>query len=127
VWRVDDGVVVVAVVHRPKYGDWTFPKGKLEPDEDDDQAAHREVVEETGFDCVLGRELPTVRYRDNKGRSKQVRYWEMTVGGGEFAPNDEVDGLEWLELKAARERLTYDHDRDLLDAFAEFAGPAGEA
>jgi 8-oxo-dGTP pyrophosphatase MutT (NUDIX family) len=127
VWRVDDGVVSVAVVHRPKYGDWTFPKGKLEPGESDDHAAHREVSEETGFDCVLGRELPSVRYLDNKGRSKQVRYWEMTVAGGEWAPNDEVDGLEWLGLKAARKRLTYDHDRDVLDAFAEFARPAGEA
>ena len=76
---------------------------------------------------LLGRELPSVRYLDNKGRSKQVRYWEMTVAGGEFAPNDEVDGLEWLGLKAARKRLTYDHDRDVLDAFAEFARPAGEA
>ncbi len=100
IWRVDDdGRVAVVLVHRPKYGDWTFPKGKLEDGETHDRAAHREVVEETGFDCVLGRELPSVHYRDNKGRSKQVRYWEMTVAAGEFAPNDEVDGLEWLSLE----------------------------
>ena len=127
VWRVDDGVVAVVVVHRPKYDDWTFPKGKLEPDESDDHAAHREVVEETGFECVLGRELPSVRYLDNKGRSKLVRYWEMTVAGGRFAPNDEVDGLEWLDLDTARTRLTYDHDRDVLDAFADFARPEAGA
>jgi len=126
IWRVDDdGRVAVVLVHRPKYGDWTFPKGKLEDGETDEHAAHREVVEETGFDCVLGRELPSVHYLDNKGRSKQVRYWEMIVAAGEFAPNDEVDGLEWVSLKAARKRLTYSHDRDVLDAFAEFARPMG--
>src|SRR4051794_25263084 len=101
VWRVDVGVLTVLLVHRPKYGDWTFPKGKLEVGESDAEAAHREVEEETGFDCVLGRELPSVRYLDNKGRSKQVRYWEMTVAGGTFAANDEVDDLEWLDLEAA--------------------------
>lgn len=118
-WKVDDGARTVLLVHRPKYGDWTFPKGKLEPGETDEEAAHREVLEETGLECELGRELPMVRYRDNKGRTKQVRYWEMTVVGGRFEPNDEVDGIEWLGLKAARKRLTYDHDADVLDAFAE--------
>ncbi len=127
VWRVDAGEVLVAVVHRPKYDDWTFPKGKLEAGETDEHAAHREVVEETGLECVLGRELPSVRYLDNKGRSKLVRYWEMTVASGEFTPNDEVDQLEWLVLVEARPRLSYDHDRDVLDAFARFASPAGEA
>jgi 8-oxo-dGTP diphosphatase len=121
VWRVDDGAVTVLLVHRPKYGDWTFPKGKLEPGESDIEAARREVSEETGFECELGRELPSVSYVDNKGRTKQVRYWEMTVVGGAFEPNDEVDHLDWLRLKAARKRLTYDHDQDVLDAFAELA------
>ena len=123
VWRMDDGALSVLLVHRPKYGDWTFPKGKLEPGEADDEAAHREVAEETGFDCVLGRELPSVRYLDNKGRSKLVRYWEMTVAGGAFTPNDEVDGLEWLDLATADDRLSYDHDRGVLAAFVEFATP----
>lgn len=126
VWRVADGVVSVAVVHRPKYRDWTFPKGKLEAGETDESAAHREVVEETGFHCVLGRELPEVRYLDNKGRSKLVRYWEMTVASGDFTPNDEVDRLEWLSIPVAAKRLTYDHDSDVLQAFARFAEPLGE-
>jgi 8-oxo-dGTP diphosphatase len=126
VWRVDDGITAVALVHRPKYGDWTFPKGKVEAGETDEHAAHREVVEETGFECVLGRELPEVRYLDHKDRSKLVRYWEMTVADGEFTPNAEVDLLEWLPLDAAADRLTYDHDRGVLDAFVQFARPAAE-
>lgn len=122
VWRVTDAGTEIALVHRPKYGDWTFPKGKLDPGETDEQAARREVHEETGLECVLGHELPTVRYRDGKGRQKQVRYWEMTVAAGEFAVNDEVDELAWLSVDDAGRRLTYDHDRDVLDAFARFAG-----
>jgi 8-oxo-dGTP diphosphatase len=127
VWRVVDGDVEVALVHRPKYGDWTFPKGKLEEGEADEHAAHREVAEETGYDCVLGRELPSVTYRDNKGRAKLVRYWEMTVADGDFAANSEVDRLAWAPLDDAAERLTYDHDRDVLAAFRRFADPTGGA
>lgn len=125
VWRVTDAGPEVALVHRPKYGDWTFPKGKLDAGETDEQAARREVHEETGLECVLGRELPTVRYRDGKGRQKQVRYWEMTVAAGEFAVNDEVDELAWLTLDEAGRSLTYDHDRDVLEAFARFADGPG--
>ena len=121
VWRVTDGVPEVALVHRPKYGDWTFPKGKLEPGETDEDAARREVHEETGYECVLGHELPIVHYVDGKGRHKQVRYWEMTVADGTFEPNDEVDRLEWVDLARARTTLTYGHDADLLDAFETFA------
>jgi 8-oxo-dGTP pyrophosphatase MutT (NUDIX family) len=122
VWRVVEGRPEVAVVHRPKYGDWTFPKGKLDPGETEADAAFREVQEETGLRCVLGRELPSVEYLDGKGRHKRVRYWEMTVSDGEFTVNDEVDRLEWLDLDGAGARLTYDHDRDVLDAFGRFAG-----
>lgn len=130
VWRVVGGRPEVALVHRPKYGDWTFPKGKLDAGETDEDAAFREVLEETGLRCVMGRELPTVEYLDGKGRHKQVRYWEMTVADGEFAVNDEVDALEWHGLAGAARRLTYDHDRDVLTAFARFAvhpgdGPSG--
>lgn len=123
IWRARKGSIQVALVHRPKYGDWTFPKGKLEPGESDEVAAHREVVEETGFECVLGRELPMVRYIDAKGRLKQVRYWEMTVASGAFEPNDEVDALEWTSLVQARDTLSYAHDVMVLDAFAELASP----
>ena len=122
VWRVVDGVVEVCLVHRPKYDDWTFPKGKLDPGESHEQAAVREVEEETGLRGVLGRELVATDYLDNKGRPKRVRYWEMTVAGGSFAPNAEVDELVWLAVDRAEGRLTYGHDRDVLRAFARFAG-----
>jgi len=125
VWRVVDGAPEVVLVHRPKYGDWTFPKGKLDPGETDEVAALREVLEETGLRCVMGRELPSVEYRDGKGRHKLVRYWEMTVADGAFTVNDEVDELEWLGLGEAEGRLTYDHDRDVLTAFARFARDGG--
>lgn len=123
IWRMAAGAVEVALVHRPKYRDWTFPKGKLEPGETDEQAAHREVLEETGFECVLGRELPPVLYRDAKDRVKQVRYWEMTIASGSFVPNDEVDELLWLAIPEAGSRLTYGHDADLLQSFARLASP----
>ncbi len=122
IWRMSAEAIEVALVHRPKYRDWTFPKGKLEPGESDEQAAHREVLEETGLECVLGRELPAVRYLDAKDRLKQVRYWEMTVASGSFVSNDEVDELAWLKLSDAQEQLTYSHDAHLLGAFARLAG-----
>jgi 8-oxo-dGTP diphosphatase len=104
---------LIAVIHRPKYGDWTLPKGKLETNEAWEQAALREVREETGFECELVRELDAVRYRDRKGRSKLVRYWLMTPRGGSFEPNDEVDELRWLTPAEADDILSYEHDRRL--------------
>ena len=123
IWRRGDDGIEVALVHRPKYRDWTFPKGKLEPGESDEAAAHREVLEETGLECVLGRELPSVRYLDAKARLKQVRYWEMTVASGAFMVNDEVDELRWNAVVDARARLTHSHDVEVLDAFARLAAP----
>jgi len=123
VWRLGELGIEVVIVHRPKYSDWTFPKGKLDPGESDEAAAHREVLEETGFECVLGRELPSVRYRDAKARIKQVRYWEMTVASGEFLINDEVDELLWANIDDARKRLTHAHDIRVLEAFAQLATP----
>ena len=102
-WRVrDDHGVEVLLVHRPRYDDWTFPKGKLDPGESVEQAAHREVEEETGLRGVLGRELPPSEYVDGKGRAKVVRYWEMTITEGEFVPNDEVDEIRWLARRRRR-------------------------
>lgn len=110
----DDGRV--ALVHRPKYDDWTLPKGKLDRGESFEDAALREVEEETGLRCELGRELGSTRYRDSRGRPKLARYWEMRPLEGRFEPNDEVDELRWLEPDAAAELLTYERDRELLAA-----------
>jgi 8-oxo-dGTP diphosphatase len=104
----------VALVHRPRYDDWTLPKGKLEPGEEPEQAALREVWEETGFRARLGRELPSTSYTDHKDRPKHVRYWLMEPESGEFAPNDEVDELRWLTPDEARGLLTHDRDSEPL-------------
>jgi 8-oxo-dGTP diphosphatase len=109
-----DGKREIAVVHRPRYDDWSLPKGKLEDDETFEQGALREVEEETGLVCKLGRELSPTTYRDRKGRRKTVRYWLMEPRKGEFAVNDEVDELRWLTPKKAVGLLDYDHDRRLI-------------
>ena len=115
VTRGEPGGVEVLVVHRPRYDDWSLPKGKVEPGETDENAAVREVEEETGCRCALGEELPAVRYTDRNGRPKQVRYWFMTPERFEhFAPNDEIDEVRWISLAEAATLLTYDADRRLL-------------
>ncbi len=111
----------IALVHRPKYDDWSFPKGKLHPGETDEDAALREVAEETGLRCSLAGELPGVRYRDQAGRDKVVRYWVMRPRGGTFEPTDEVDDLRWVPVERAAELLTYHHDRRLLEALDDSA------
>jgi 8-oxo-dGTP diphosphatase len=105
----------IAVVYRPKYEDWSFPKGKLEPGESEEEAALREVHEETGLDCELGKELGYVAYRDPKDRPKTVHYWEMHCTAGEFRPNKEVTELRWLSREEAAELLSYDRDREILE------------
>jgi 8-oxo-dGTP diphosphatase len=121
VWRrVAEGFVVV-LIHRPAYDDWSLPKGKVEGDESVEQAALREVEEETGLRCQLGGEVVSARYRDRHGRPKTVRYWAMRPIGGELAPSHEVDAAVWKELSAARTALTYPHDRAVLDSFAAVA------
>lgn len=104
----------IAVIHRPKYMDWSLPKGKLEKGESFQEAALREVREETGFECEATDELPPVTYLDRKARSKLVRYWLMEPGEGSFEPHEEVDELRWLTSREARKLLTYDHDRELV-------------
>ena len=110
------------LVHRPRYDDWTFPKGKLEPGETHEQAAAREVEEETGFRCELGRELASTSYHDSKGRPKTVRYWAMRRLDGGFLPHREVDQIQWVSLEAAKELLSHRHDREVLQAFAAGEG-----
>ncbi|MEO6987294.1 MAG: NUDIX hydrolase [Aquihabitans sp.] len=112
-----DGRTEVLLIHRPRYDDWTLPKGKCDQGEPWEDTAHREVLEETGFEVELGAELPSVAYRDHKGRTKLVRYWTMSVRSGTFAPNDEVDAIAWLSTADARSRLSYEHDTVVLDAF----------
>lgn len=115
--RIRGGHAEVLVVHRPRYDDWSLPKGKCEPGESDEDAARREVWEETGYRCRLLEELPTVHYTDNRGRPKQVRWWHMEALGDEpFVPNEEVDVLRWCRADEAAGLLTYQQDRDLLDA-----------
>ena len=105
----------IAVVHRPRYDDWSFPKGKLDPGETFEEAALREVREETGLTCRLGPELAFAHYDDNKGRPKVVRYWLMAViEDPGFEPNDEVDELRWLTPAEATDLLTYSRDRKLV-------------
>jgi 8-oxo-dGTP diphosphatase len=118
VWRPTEAGPEVAVVHRPKYDDWSLPKGKLDPGEDWLAAALREVEEETGLRCEPGDELEPARYRDRKGRDKLVRWWSMRAVDGVFSPNDEVDELRWLPAGDAAGTLDYDHDRRLVERLA---------
>lgn len=104
----------VALVHRPRYDDWSFPKGKLTDDEDESAAALREVWEETGLRCTIGSGVGAVTYADRFGRPKVVRYFAMTTDGGTFTPNAEVDELAWLSPEEAERKLSYAHDRTLL-------------
>jgi 8-oxo-dGTP diphosphatase len=117
VWRRADDGVEVLLVHRPRYHDWSIPKGKLDAGEGFEEAARREVLEETGIACELGAKLPDVTYDDHKGRAKLVRYWTMAAppgAGSDFTPNDEVDELRWLAVGEARQLLSYERDRELL-------------
>jgi 8-oxo-dGTP diphosphatase len=120
----EDGDQVVAVIHRPRYDDWSFPKGKLHPGEDEMEAALREVEEETGFRCEVGPEIGTVSYTDRRGRPKRVRYWLMRPTEGTFAAGDEVDELRWVARDRAGRLLSYDHDRQLLGRLDDIPWPA---
>ncbi len=123
VWRraPQDGIEVL-VVHRPKYDDWSLPKGKLDPGETHEAAAVREVEEETGLRCRLGQELLGAEYTDHRGRPKVVRYWAMTpedgTGRGSFTPTAEIDEVRWVPREAAGDLLSYDHDAEVVDSLA---------
>ena len=108
----------VLLVHRPRYDDWSFPKGKQDPGETNEETALREVTEETGLVCVLGPYLDEVHYRDHRGRAKIVHYWVMEPAEGlqaAFEPDDEVDLLIWCAREEAATLLSYAHDRALLE------------
>jgi 8-oxo-dGTP diphosphatase len=122
-WRETGGGAQVAVIHRPKFDDWSFAKGKLDAGEHVRLAAVREVEEETGLPVTLGRPLPPVRYVLHDGAPKRVDYWLARVvrGAPVFAANSEVDQLDWLPASRAGARLTYARDRETLAEFR--AGP----
>jgi 8-oxo-dGTP pyrophosphatase MutT (NUDIX family) len=115
----------VLLVHRPKYDDWTLPKGKVELGERDDETALREVLEETGLECRLGAEAGTTSYNDSQDRPKVVRYWLMEPKSipEEFVPNREVDAIRWCTVDEARATLSYAHDRKLLKAIRSSTEP----
>lgn len=128
VWRRVPSGTEVLLVHRPAYDDWALPKGKVKPLENDEEAALREVHEETGLQCRLGPELPRTTYPIEDGRLKSVRYWAMTVlpGPGQTQGQlatpkgqSEVDDLCWAPLGGARQLLTYARDVVVLDALEE--------
>jgi 8-oxo-dGTP pyrophosphatase MutT (NUDIX family) len=116
--RAPEGGWQVLLVHRPRYDDWSLPKGKADADESDEETALREVEEETGLRCTLGAPAGRTRYRDSKGRDKVVHYWLMEpasgAGDAAFVPNDEVDAVQWCSVAEATDRLSYSHDRKLL-------------
>ena len=116
-WRGDPASPEVALVHRPRYGDWSLPKGKLDPGEDPLLGALREIAEETGFVARPGRRVGSLRYDTAEGR-KRVRYWACEAVGGAFEANREVDELWWGPLSAASDWLAPDHDRRILELFA---------
>ena len=126
VWRTraSDGCPEVAVIHRPRYDDWSLPKGKLDAGEDFEAAALREVEEEIGVRARLGEELNPACYQDHKGRSKIVRYWLMEIeeGSDSFTPNDEVDEMKWCSPAEAARCVSYRHDAELLVSVAGLLG-----
>ncbi len=110
VWRRDAGRLEVLLVHRPRYDDWSLPKGKLDAGETHLHAALREVEEEPGLRCEAAQELRSVRYRDRRGRSKRVRYWAMVAVGGSFQVNDEVDETRWVAADDVSALVSYPRD-----------------
>jgi 8-oxo-dGTP diphosphatase len=130
VWRERDGELQVLAVHRPRYDDWSWPKGKLDKGETLPGCAVREVAEETGKHVILGQKLPTLRYPVGGGKTKVVRYWAASVASGsshsilarpqvKSAPKHEIDTKKWLTIDQARELITFPDDLRPLDRLVE--------
>ncbi|MFJ3385627.1 MULTISPECIES: NUDIX domain-containing protein [unclassified Curtobacterium] len=126
-WREQDGVPLVLLIHREHHKDVSFPKGKVDPGEAVPTAAVREIDEETGYRVHLGAPLGSAEYVLPNGRDKVVHYWAARVSpkehqrAGKFTPNDEVAAIEWVTIDDARARLTYARDVEILDRFADRA------
>lgn len=123
-WRIVAGKVRILLVHRMQHKDISLPKGKVDPGELLPQTAVREIAEETGLTVGLGAPLGEVHYKISNGRNKIVYYWSAEVDAhaletARFRPNDEIASLEWVSLSKARNRLTYPHDVDIVNAFSE--------
>lgn len=123
-YGADAVTLEVLLIHRPKQNDWSFPKGRVDGEEAIDDAAFREVLEETAYGCHLEEALPTVRYLDGSGRPKEAHYWKMSVlSEYPFVPNDEVDEVKWASVKEAFGLLTYKTDCMLLKAVSKTVSP----
>ena len=118
-WRDNSDLSIeVALIHRPRYDDWSLPKGKLEMGETALQCAYREVQEETGIRATFTRQLGTVEYEES-GQEKRVKYWaaHCALTNSEFVPNEEVDQLKWLSPNQALEQATHDSDKSIIEKF----------
>ena len=122
VTRHDSGELEVLTVHRPKHLDWSLPAGKLDPGETLAECALREVYEETGYVCELGRDVGMVDYTDRRGRTRQVHYWEMDAISGSFTPNQEVDSIAWVPLVESVNYFTNERDLKMASAFLALVG-----
>lgn len=125
-WRRDGAQLRILVIHRSRHEDYSLPKGKVDPGESLPQTAAREVQEETGYRVALGAPLGYIEYDLPGGRHKEVHYWTAEVNDAafrahRFVPNEEVDRMEWVDLERARQLLSYERDRELLQVFAERA------